>query len=121
MYFIKLGVAGQTGSTTGTMMASWDEDSDRASAPGTQQPPARGCEREDPRLSSLKCSVAAPLGLQCSPTAFPALWKTPPSHHRLPLTQAASLADGWCSPQPQPKESPFVQLSQRGPCAGWPH
>lgn len=48
--------------------------------------------------------------------AFPALWKTPPSCRRLPLTQAASLPDGPRSPQPEPTESPFVRLSKGGPC-----
>lgn len=53
MYFVKLGVAWQTGSTTGIVMASWDENSDRASAPGTWHPPAKGCGHEGPGLSSL--------------------------------------------------------------------
>lgn len=65
----------------------------------------------------MKCPAAAPLGLQGSPTAaaFPALWQIPPSHRRLPLTQAASLPDGSCSPRAPAKRKPRCSAQQVGP------
>lgn len=109
------------------MVASWDEDS--ACASGTGHPPATGCGQPragDTRvLGSCPGKSPAPQGLQqlrAAAATFPALWKTPPSRRRLPMTQAASFPDGPRSPRAPAKRKPlcWARLTPP-PCADLHH